>query len=140
MGLLMVSIPIAYHVLTFSLHLLTNCLPFPYHFLTICLLVARCAELTARCEGSRFGVACGFLTNCLPFPYQVLTNSLPNHRHRPTEMFSEHRWRVAVLPNMVQNGQIGALIFPYEFLLQIVSFLTSGGPAYTAPNYLPPAP
>ena len=31
------------------------------------------AELTARCEGSRFGVAGGFVTISLPFPYYFLT-------------------------------------------------------------------
>ena len=39
-----------------------------------------------------------------------------------------------------ENGQIGALIFHYEFLLQIVSFVTSNGPLYTLPHSLPPAP
>ena len=49
------------------------CIPFPYHFLTISLPRATCPELTARCEGSRFGVA----AVCIPFPYQLLTMSLP---------------------------------------------------------------
>ena len=55
-------------------------------------------------------------------------------------MPSERRWRVAVLPNMAKNGQTGALIFRYEFLLQIVSFVTSNVPPYTLPHSLPPAP
>ena len=53
--------------------------------------------------------------------------------HIVARILLERRWRVAVLPNIVKNGQIGALIFPYEFLLQIVSFVTSDGPLYTPP-------
>ena len=49
-----------------------TCLPLAYHSLTTSLLAARCAELTARCEGSRLGVAGGFHTNPLPFPYYFL--------------------------------------------------------------------
>ena len=65
-----------------------TCLPLAYHSLTTSLLVARCAELTARCEGSRFGVAYGFYTNCLQcaylfftLAYQLLTISLPFPYH-----------------------------------------------------------
>ena len=49
-----------------------TCLPLAYHSLTTSLLAARCAELTARCEGSRLGVAGGFHTNPLPFLYYFL--------------------------------------------------------------------
>ena len=44
------------------------CLPFAYHFLVCFLRFATGAELTARCEGSRFGVA-GVR---LPFAYHFL--------------------------------------------------------------------
>ena len=55
------------------LGLLAVPLQIPDHSLTISLLAATPAELAARCEGSRFGVAGGFITNSLPFPYYFLT-------------------------------------------------------------------
>ena len=52
-------------VLLFAYHTLTACSPCPYNVLTIC------PELTARCEGSRFGVA----AVCVPCPDHLLPMS-----------------------------------------------------------------
>ena len=49
-------------LLVFAYHFLTNFLPSPYNFFTSCTV----AELTAKCEGSHFGIA----YVCIPFPNQ----------------------------------------------------------------------
>ena len=47
-------------------------LPIAHHVFIISSLFATCPELTASCEGSRFGVA----AVCIPFPYHFLPMSL----------------------------------------------------------------
>ena len=42
---------------------------------------------------------------------------MANHRHRPTEMFSQRQWGDVVLTNMAENWQVGALIFQYRFVI-----------------------
>ena len=60
--------------------LLMFCLCVAYMWLTLCLRFATDAKLIARCEGRRFGVACGgvpfadtLLMDCLYVAYTLLT-------------------------------------------------------------------
>ena len=57
------------------LGLLVVSLPVPYHSVTIALMVVSCAEMTARCEGSRFRVLVCVYTISSQIAYHFLTNT-----------------------------------------------------------------
>ena len=81
----------------------TISLPSAYHVLTISSPFATCPELTASCEGGRFGVA----AVCVPFPDQLLTMSL---------QFVFHLLHALNLQQDARGLILGLLQFAYNFL------------------------